>query len=85
MWDPLGVQEITQNLKDAGCSPEVIEQFLNLMEHGTYREQTALLKRHRAKLLDALHTGQDQIGCLDYLLYQMQKQHSKSMKGEVSK
>lgn len=82
MWDPLGTEEVTQNLKDAGCAPEMVKQFFALAERGADRERMALLKKHRAELLDEVHAGQDRIECLDYLIYQIQKRQNESKKGE---
>ena len=36
-----------------------------------------VLKKHWRCLLDKIHEGQKQIDCLDYLLYQMEKEQRK--------
>lgn len=36
--------------------------------------QMILLEEQRRKLLDDVHDGEKKIFCLDYLMYQMQKQ-----------
>lgn len=66
-------QGVVQNLKDAGCSPKTIERFAALGEAGEGGEQLALLLRHRQELLRRLHREERRIDCLDYLVYQMQK------------
>lgn len=77
MWDPLEKNHIIQNLVDAGCDTDMIGNFLFLMERETYGEQIQLLGTHRKMLLEALHQEQKRIDCLDYLLYQLEKQHGR--------
>lgn len=59
------MQPVIQNLKDAGCEKQCVEEFLALEQEGKRREQL--------KLLDRVHEEERQIDCLDYLVYQMQK------------
>lgn len=75
MWNPLGRQEVTENLEDAGCSIETIEKFLTLLESGSYSDQYKFLRKERVHLLDNLHTAQKRLDCFDYLLYQLEKQN----------
>ena len=63
--------DVTQNLIDAGCSQDLVEQFMSLQ--GRQEEQLSLLSRHRKTLLDQLHLEKYRIDCLDYLVYQIQK------------
>ena len=60
---------LLRNLKDAGCVQEDIERFLELEQEGKNREQLRLLSLHRSHLLDQLHVSQQQIDCLNYLIY----------------
>ena len=61
-----------QNLKDAGCDEAFILRFAHLGgENAT--DRLALLREHRANLLQELHEDQRRIDCLDYLIYQIQK------------
>lgn len=61
--------DILQNLKDAGCDKNFIEEFLSLEE----KAQLNLLARHRNSLLDSLHNNQKQIDCLDYLIFNLKQ------------
>ena len=63
-----------ENLLDAGCSQDFIEQFLKLVEQGEREAQFALLAKHRALLLDHIHENQKKVDSLDYLIYTMKKQ-----------
>ncbi|MEA4874947.1 MAG: hypothetical protein RR738_01235 [Anaerorhabdus sp.] len=66
---------IKQNLKDAGCDSETIDSFMICKEKGTSKEQVKLLEKHRIKLLDKVHENQKCIDCLDYLVYQINKEN----------
>lgn len=68
-------EEVLQNLMDAGCDAETIDGYLDCGACG--RDQIKLLRNHRRCLLDKLHQGQKQIDCLDYLIYQIEKERRK--------
>lgn len=61
---------VLQNLKDAGCPGEMIEEFQASEDE---KKRIRLLSRHRKNLLEKLHQDEKQIDCLDYLLYRIQK------------
>lgn len=63
--------ELIQNLRDAGCGDELIEQFLQLWASGINQPGLELLMRHRQLLLERCHQEERRIGCLDYLIYRM--------------
>lgn len=67
---------LRQNLIDAGCDQKIIQQCMELAQGKKNAEMKRLLTRHRQTLLDAVHTGQKQIDCLDFLIYCMEKQKS---------
>lgn len=64
---------VIQNLKDAGCESETIENFMDYEKEGEVTKELELLSCHRKCLLENLHICQKQIDCLDYLIYQMKK------------
>ena len=64
---------VLQNLQDAGCADEMVEEFMALQEYDEEEQQIQLLSGHRKHLLEKLHREEKQIDCLDYLLYQIQK------------
>ena len=49
---------ISQNLKDAGCDADIINQFLQLQKEGRTSEGFQLLSKERRCLLDAVHAEQ---------------------------
>ncbi len=63
-----------QNLMDAGCGRETVQQCIALSQNGKTSELLRLLAGHRKALLDAVHRNQKQIDCLDYLVYQTEKE-----------
>ena len=66
-------ESIIQNLKDAGCDSETIEQFMADLQKGKRANGLKRLAVHRKNLLDSLHREQKCIDCLDYLVYQMRE------------
>lgn len=63
---------VLQNLKDAGCTDEMVEKFMALQDSDDEEQQIRLLFGHRKHLLEKLHRDEKRIDCLDYLIYQMQ-------------
>lgn len=66
-------ESIIQNLKDAGCDSETIENFMADLQKGKRANGLKRLAVHRKNLLASLHREQKCIDCLDYLVYQMRK------------
>ncbi len=66
-------EAIIQNLKDAGCDSETIENFMADLQKGKEANGLKRLAVHRKNLLDSLHREQKCIDCLDYLIYQMKE------------
>ncbi len=70
-------EAVIQNLKDAGCAPDIIECCIACMEQGKKKELLKRLEDHRKGLLDKVHEEEKQIDCLDYLVYQIRRCESK--------
>lgn len=66
-------QAVIQNLVDAGCDQELIDQFLRLQDAGQKDAELSLLAKHRKSLLDCYHAQQKKIDCLDYLIYNIRR------------
>ena len=62
-----------QNLMDAGCDREMIQRCMALSQSGKTSALLRLLAGHRKALLDAVHRNQKQLDCVDYLVYQTEK------------
>lgn len=66
-------EDVIQNLKDAGCNPHTIKNFLLYFEQDQKEEQLALLETYRKQLLNKVHKEEEKIYCVDYLIYQIEK------------
>ncbi len=66
-------EKIIQNLQDANCPPELIEDFFKLEEQNDKNGQLKLLFLQRKNLLDSLHRSQKQIDYLDYLIFNLEQ------------
>ena len=67
-------EDVIQNLKDAGCDEDTISEFVEDMRQDRMEAGRHLLDLYRSTLLDELHKAQAHIDCLDYLVWQMDKQ-----------
>lgn len=64
-------EDVVQNLRDAGCSPDTIRCFMEYFDQGDWKDQLELLEEHRENILNRVHEEERQIDCLDYLVYQI--------------
>lgn len=64
-------EAVVQNLRDAGCNPDTIRCFMGHFDRGDWKVQLSLLEEHRESILNRVHEGEKQIGCLDYLVYRI--------------
>ena len=69
---------LRENLKDAGCGPDMICRCEVLAQGEKKAELIRALSLHRQTLLDAVHENERRIDCLDYLIYQFEKQNKKT-------
>lgn len=70
-------EAVIQNLKDAGCTRDIIECCIACMEQGKKNELLKRLEEHRTGLLHKVHEEEKHIDCLDYLVYQIRRCESK--------
>ncbi len=68
-------KEIAENLLAAGCGEAEIENILSSIRKGDYKGMEKLIAACRKKQLDRLHDSQACIDRLDYLSYQLSKEH----------
>lgn len=69
---------LLQNLKDAGCSQEMIQDCMGYAQEHKKKELLQTLTSHKKSLLDTVHGCYQQIDCLDYLIYQLKKEQKQS-------
>ena len=72
-------EAVVQNLKDAGCSPDTIKDFLLYFDREQKEEQITLLEKHRRELLNVVHKAEKKIYCLDYLIYQIKNEKERGI------
>lgn len=59
---------IIDGLHDVGCSEDLIELYSSAASDCA---RICLLKRYRRELLDDIHSGQQKLERLDYLIYRL--------------
>ena len=67
-------EALIQNLQDAGCSQEIINEFFDLLDKKQIDKVFILLSKYRTSLLESLHKNQREIDILDYLIVNLKKQ-----------
>lgn len=65
---------VYQNLIDAGCDIETIEQCMTIMKERRHADMLPILSGYRTRLIDTVHIRQKQIDCLDFLIYKIKKE-----------
>lgn len=68
------------NLQDAGCPQDVIHQFLKNHKDNNISEQLFILSEQRKRQLFLVHTEQNKLECLDYLIYHIKKSCHRSIR-----
>ena len=69
-------EELTHNLKDAGCSETMITYFLDCMFSGDKAGGLKRLEERRSELLHEIHEDQRCIELLDEQLYSLRRNSS---------
>ena len=67
-------EAVLQNLKDAGCTPDIIARFMTCQDAGKTKDSLRVLATQRAVLLDEVHASQAKLDCLDHLIYKLRKE-----------
>lgn len=65
------LEMLLQNLKDAGCDQQMIENCVEMFQQKNILEMKRLLAKHKRKLLETVHIHQKEIDCLDYLVFRL--------------
>ena len=64
-------ETIKKDLKVCGCGPKQIEAYMQLTANNA---QCKFLQEHRNHLLSIIHQKEQQIGCVDYLIYRLKQE-----------
>lgn len=76
-------QQLLQNLLDAGCDTQTVQEFLSCRKAGNLDRQLCLLAGQRKRLLAGVHRQEEQICCLDYLVFQLETRRESSAQKET--
>lgn len=69
-------ENLIQNLKDAGFDKTSIQLFNRFRKEKKQNEQLEILYGKRNELLDHIHLDEQKINNIDYLIFQMKKEHT---------
>ena len=62
------IEEVKQNMKDAGYTREEIDAFIPIWQSGNKLESMRFLSKQRKVLLQSIHKNQAELECLEGLL-----------------
>lgn len=65
---------IIHNLHDAGCSPTIVDQYMEIYKTKNTFKQLSFLSEYRNTVLKRVHAEQLKLDCLDYMVFQLKKQ-----------
>lgn len=68
------MDQLQKTLKDAGFNEQERKEFLEYKEKQNWKGQCECLTEKRQKLLAQVHEKEQQITCLDYLKYKLEKE-----------
>ena len=72
------MDDLIQNLKDAGCGSQTIETVCRLYHDGQIQTAVKTLRKHRLSLMGSLRESQERVDCLDFLVWRMEKEKRQS-------
>ena len=74
----MDLKQLKQNLSDACCDNEVVENIIRMCESGNVEDALQIMKKDRCRLMDELHESGRKVDCLDYLISATEKEMKKS-------
>ena len=75
---------IYQNLVDAGCNQKTIQCCMKLAQENNVEALLSQLCMCRKHLMEQTHIYQDNIDCLDYLIYSLKKSNEQIQRPSVT-
>lgn len=64
-------------LESCGLNPTQIEAYFSYEACGCRKKQLQILREGRKQLLEIIHQKEEQVSCLDYLIYEKEKEIKK--------
>ena len=75
---------IYQNLVDAGCNQKTIQCCMKLAQENNVEALLSQLCMYRKHLMEQTHNYQENIDCLDYLIYSLKKSNEQIQRPSVT-
>ena len=72
-------RSIIQNLRDSGCSEEMVTRIYGMYQAGQIDDAIRSLRSLRCGLMDELHESQSKVDCLDFLVHRLQKESKQTI------
>ena len=66
-------ESLLQCLSEIGCEESQCARIRTLIDKGDLKTARFFLRKYRKTLMDDLHSCQDRVDCLDFLVYQLDK------------
>ncbi len=66
-------ENFIENLIDSGCSESMIANCVVLYNNNDKKTLLHTLSLHRKDILDGIHANEKQLDCLDYLIFELNK------------
>ena len=70
----MNLKQLKQNLSDAGCDNEVVENIVRMCESGNVEGALQIMKKDRCRLMEELHESGRKVDCLDFLIRATEKE-----------
>jgi hypothetical protein len=67
-------RDVKETLLDAGCSERSAQAVERLYNAGVFSDALHQMRCLRCDLMDELHQSQRRVDCLDYLIWQTEKE-----------
>lgn len=67
-------ERLEEYLDDIGCSSKEKIEILEYAKNHDIQNIIRLLRRHRQLTLNTIHKEEKQISCLDYIIFQLEKE-----------
>ena len=67
-----------RSLHELGFNDEITMRIVNLVQADDAEQAAELLRRQKKGLLEELHNSENKVDLLDFLIYQLKKERTKS-------
>ncbi|MCM1185135.1 MAG: hypothetical protein NC251_02375 [Lachnoclostridium sp.] len=78
MQQAADINDWMHSLHELGFNDEITMQIVNLVQADDAEQAEELLRRQKKGLLEELHNSENKVDLLDFLIYQLKKERTKS-------